>query len=110
MGKTTCCRVLQDDFGGAVIPEVNALFERPTSAPEDWYLERQVERCVLARAASETHPLAVLDGGPFQPLWYNWPFSFEDCQSLGHLRGFYSPLVASGMMGFPDRYCLLVSG
>lgn len=110
VGKTTCCRALQDSLGAAVIPEVNALFERPPSAPEDWYLERQAERCALARAAAETHPLAILDGDPFQPLWYNWSFGFEDCQSLDHLRGFFRPLIASGVMGFPDRYCLLVAG
>jgi len=109
VGKTICCRALQDSLGAAVIPEVNALFVRPPSAPEDWYLERQLERYALARAASETHPLAVLDGDPLQPLWYNWSFGFEDCQSLDHLRGFFRPLIASGAMGFPDRYCLLVA-
>ncbi len=109
VGKTTCCRALEDRLGAAVIPEVNALFERPPSAPEDWYLERQAERYALARAASETHPLAILDGDPFQPLWYNWSFGFEDCQNLDHLRGFFRPLVASGTLGFPDRYRLLVA-
>ena len=89
MGKTNCCRALQDGLGAAVIPEVNALFERPSIAPEDWYLGRQEERYALARAASETHPLAILDGAPFQPLWYNWSF------------GFFRPLIASGAMAFP---------
>ena len=89
VGKTTCCRVLQNSVGAAIIPEVNALFERPAPAPEDWYLERQAERYALARAASETHPLAILDGVPFQPLWYNWSF------------GFFRPLIASGAMAFP---------
>lgn len=109
VGKTTCCRALQDELGAAVIPEVNALFVRPPSAPEDWYLERQEERYALARAASEMYPLAVLDGDPFQPLWYNWSFGFEACQSLDPLRGFFRPLIAGGAMGFPDRYCLLVA-
>lgn len=109
VGKTTCCRVLQNSVGAAIIPEVNALFERPASASEDWYLERQAERSALARVASETHPLVVLDGDPFQPLWYNWSFGFEDCQSLDHLRGFFRPLIASGAMSFSGRYCLLVA-
>ena len=87
VGKTTCCWALQGTLGAAVIHEVNALFVRPPSAPEDWYLERQEERYALARAASETHPLAVLD---------SWSFGFEDCQSLDHLRGFFRPLVANG--------------
>ena len=109
VGKTTCCRALRDTLRAAVIHEVNALFVRPLSALEDWYLERQLERSALARATSETHLLAVSDGDPFQPLWYNWSFGFEDCQSLDHLRGFFRPLVASGAMGFPDCYRLLLA-
>ena len=68
MGKTTTSRALADCLGAAVIPEVNALFQRPLAEPEDWYLARQAERYTLARHALETHPLAVLDGDPFQPL------------------------------------------
>jgi hypothetical protein len=109
VGKTTTCRALEARLKAAVVPEVNALFERPHSAPDDWYLERQVDRYTRACQALETHPLAVLDGDPFQPLWYNWSFGFKDCQSLDHLRGFFRPLVASGTLSLPARYFLLVT-
>ena len=79
MGKTNCCRALQDGLGAAVIPEVNALFERPSIAPEDWYLGRQEERSRQC--------------------------SYEDAPSGGSRRR----LVTSGTMAFPDRYCLLVA-
>lgn len=73
VGKTTCCRALQDGLGAAVIPEVNALFERPSIAPEDWYLGRQEERYALAGAATKTHPLAVLDGDLWRAGRWDFP-------------------------------------
>ena len=108
-GKTTTCGALEERLGAAIIPEVNALFERRTPHPHDWYLERQAERYALARQSLGTHPMAVLDGDPFQPLWYNWSFGFKDLQSLDRLRDFFRPLVADGALGFPDRYFLLVA-
>ncbi len=109
VGKTTTCRALHEQFGAAVIPEVNALFERPPSASADWYLERQVERWAFACQSQMTYPLTVLDGDPFQPFWYNWSFGFQEWQNLNHLCGFFRPLVASGVVGFPNRYFLLVA-
>lgn len=108
VGKTTACRALQERLGAVIIPEVNVLYERPTPEPADWYLERQADRWGKARQAAETNIAAVLDGDPFQPLWYNWSFDFQQRQGLDHLKRFFRPLVAEGILSFPDRYYLLV--
>ena len=50
-----------------------------------------------------------MDGDPFQPLWYNWSFGFQQWQDLDCLKRFFRPLVASGTLAFPSRYYLLVS-
>ena len=110
VGKTSTSRVLAQSLGVAVIPEVNAIFERPHSPSENWYLERQVERWSMAHQAQVTHPLAVLDGDPFQPLWYNWSFEFQGLQSLDALAAFYRPLIADGVLCFPDVYFHLIIG
>jgi hypothetical protein len=109
VGKTTACRALAERHGAFVVPEVNALFQRPAEEPPTWYLERQAERWRIA-AKQQAHGLAVLDGDPFQPLWYNWTFGFDRWGSLETLRAFYRPLIASGELAFPDRYILLTAG
>jgi hypothetical protein len=110
VGKTNTSYALAERLKAVVVSEVNALFERPSVAPDDWYLNRQVERWSIAHHALGTHPLVVLDGDPFQPLWYNWSFGFQNWQSLDELRAFYRPLLVSGELNFPDRYILLVIG
>jgi hypothetical protein len=86
-----------------VVPDVPALFERPTEEDPDWYFERQVDRWRLAKG-HRTDEFVVLDGDPFQPLWYNWAYGFVGWQPLEHLEDFYRPHVARGDIDFPDFY------
>ena len=82
-----------------------ALFERPTEEPADWYFERQVERRQLAIWRSADSDV-VLDGDPFQPLWYNWAY---DCRWLAHARrtrGILSPSTGSQRARVPTFYVL----
>ncbi|MCW3061648.1 MAG: hypothetical protein JWQ02_3469 [Capsulimonas sp.] len=109
VGKTSTCRLLAERLNACVIPEVNALFTRPADAHENWYLERQVDRWALACEAEDAGQLAVLDGDPFQPLWYNWSFGFRESQPLDALIAFYRPLIASGDLRFSDLYVHLVT-
>jgi hypothetical protein len=104
VGKTTAAGALE---GAYVVPEVNLLFARPKDEGGEWYLERQVDRWAMAAWRSAYHPLAVLDGDVFQPLWYNWTYGFERWEDLDGLEAFYRPRVASGEVGFPDVYVIL---
>ena len=107
VGKTTTCKALAERYNAYIVPEVNQLFERPAPEPTYWYLERQVERWMLAQEKLETHELVVLDGDTFQPLWYNWSFNFVDWQPLSVLRDFYRQHIVAQTLGFPDGYILL---
>ena len=71
-GKTTLSGAIAERTGAGVIGEVWTLFERPSPEPPLWYLERQVDRWRLAVESAAKHGLAILDGDPFQPLWYGW--------------------------------------
>lgn len=110
VGKTTTCSALAEQLGASVVPEVNALFERPAEASPNWYLECQAARWGIAQRQSANNRLAVLDGDVFQPLWYNWACDFAGWQDLNALSGFFRPLIEAGSLGFPDYYfCLLTS-
>lgn len=104
VGKTTTCAALVEYNNAFVVPEVNALFERPAQAPADWYLERQVERWEIAQKHATNDRLVILDGDIFQPLWYNWSFGFAEYQPLSVLSAFYRPRIEAGLIGFPDHY------
>ncbi len=106
VGKTTTAAALAAHEGAHVVPEVNTLFARPTDEPPEWYFERQVERWARASEAVGDHRLVVLDGDPFQPLWYNWSYDFAGWQDLDFLEAFYRPRLVRGDMEFPDRYVL----
>ena len=109
VGKTTVAAYLAAEAGAVVVPEVNALFERPADAPPAWYFERQADRWALAAEHARTHPLVVLDGDPFQPLWYNWAYGFAGRQGLDFMEAFYRPRLVAGTLGFPDRYFLFAA-
>ena len=51
--------------------------------------------------------MAILDGDALQPLWYGWAYGFANHLSLPELLAFYRPLIASGMLTFPDAYFVL---
>jgi thymidylate kinase len=105
-GKSTLARGLAARMGARVIPEVVALFERPVDEPDTWYLERQLDRWRMGIEAARTDTTAILDGDPFQPLWYGWTYGF---MAPGQARtiGFYRAAIAEGRIAFPDRYILL---
>lgn len=107
VGKSTIAAVLAAGGGAYVVPEVNALFARPDNEAPEWYFERQVERWALAVEAARTHEVVVLDGDPFQPLWYGWAYGFDGHAGLDAMEAFYRPRVARGELGFPDRYFVM---
>lgn len=109
VGKSTVCDVLEKDHGFKKIPEVNHLFKRPLDPSPTWYFEKQVERWSLANELSGDGEVVVLDGDPFQPLWYNWIFSDKEIQPLSDVIEFYFSAVEQGRIKFPDRYYLLTA-
>ena len=106
-GKTTLSHAIAARTGAAVIAEVWALFERPSPEPPLWYLERQVERWRFAVESAGKHGLSILDGDPFQPLWYGWAYGFIEPHTLTTVRSFYHDAIAVESLAFPDRYILL---
>ena len=106
-GKTTLSDEIAVRTGAAVIAEVWALFARPSPL---WYLEKQVERWRIALKSAEKHGLAILDGDPFQPLWYGWAYGFSEPHTLSTVTSFYRNAIAAGSLAFPDRYILLAVG
>jgi hypothetical protein len=94
-------------IGAAVIPEVWALFERPRDEGAFWYLERQLDRWRMATEATATHGIAVLDGDPFQPLWYRWAYGYSETLSLSATIAFLREAIVSRRLAFPNRYFLL---
>lgn len=107
VGKTTVAAALAAADDAFVIPEVNVLFERPPDESPEWYFERQVDRWSAGTKAARGKDLVILDGDPFQPLWYNWAYDFSGWQSLEFLASFYGPRVARQELSFPDRYVIL---
>ena len=106
-GKTTLSRAIAARMGAAVIAEVWALFERPSPEPPLWYLERQVELWRFAIEGAQKHGLSILDGDPFQPLWYSWAYGFTEPDTLTTVISFYHEAIAAGSLAFPNRYILL---
>ena len=109
VGKSTTCQYLADHCGFSRIPEVNELFERPVTPASNWYLCRQVERWQMAETVSAAGGQAVLDGDPFQPLWYNWIFNELDLQPVEDVIEFYRSAIQAEDIRFPDRYFLLTA-
>lgn len=124
VGKSSTATALTERYGAFIVPEMNRLFrpdnpddpnrksfgEYVAQQPPDWYLLRQVDRWQMASEASRTHPLAILDRDPFQPLWYRWAFGYEgEGQSLEDLCAFYRPRIAEGSLQFPEVYFLLTA-
>lgn len=109
VGKSTVCDVLEKEHGFKKISEVNHLFKRPLNPLPIWYFEKQVERWSLANELSGDGGVVVLDGDPFQPLWYNWIFSDKQIQPLSDVIEFYFSAVEQGRIKFPDRYYLLTA-
>jgi thymidylate kinase len=107
VGKTSVSKYLSENFNAYVIPEVNLLFQRTPNEPKFWYFEKQVERWELAVNASNDYQIVILDGDPFQPLWYNWAYNFDVLQSLESTADFYREKLVDGKIAFPDKYFIL---
>jgi thymidylate kinase len=107
VGKTALSKYLQDNLNAYVIPEVNLLFQRKPNEPKFWYFEKQVERWQLAAGASKNYEIVILDGDPFQPLWYNWAYNFDVLEPLESITDFYRGKLAAGRIAFPDKYFIL---
>lgn len=106
VGKSTTAAAFAALRGAHVIPEVNELFDRPADASSTWYLGRQVDRWKRAVKDAQHGKLVILDGDPFQPLWYNWAYQFDGWEDIDSLEAFYRPIIARGDLAFPDRYVL----
>ncbi|WP_410984694.1 AAA family ATPase [Bacillus cereus] len=104
IGKTTTCRRIAELYNAYVIPEVNFLFQRPNPEPENWYLERQVERWQIAQEKLKSYDVVLFDGDIFQPIWYNWIYQGEFPQTLPFLKEFYVNRMKRKHIGFPDVY------
>ena len=104
VGKTTTADNFKTKYGAFVVPEVNQLFDRPENESAEWYFERQVERWLTAQEQSKFYRLVILDGDPFQPLWYCWAYNFVGWQSLDFVERFYQPRIQNETLGFPDLY------
>ena len=70
-GKTTLCRKLAADFGGAWVPEALREFvdlrgRPPVASEQAWLLEEQLrrERTAHAAAANDSQPLVIFDSAP----------------------------------------------
>jgi thymidylate kinase len=104
VGKTTTSNALKSNHGAYVVPEVNQLYSRPENELAEWYFERQAERWQIALENSSVYDLVILDGDPFQPLWYNWAYDFVGWQNLDFMERFYGALIQNNMIDFPDLY------
>src|SRR5688572_18003142 len=103
VGKTALSRYLRDNFNACVIPEVNLLFQRTPNEPPFWYFEKQLERWRMATDTSKDHEIIILDGDPFQPIWYNWSYDFDFGEPFEEIMNFYRKAIADGKIAFPDR-------
>ena len=108
VGKSTVAARLAELTGAVIVPEVNLLFERKGNEPRSWYFERQAERWrIAAQNAGARAGIAVLDGDPFQPLWYNWAYGYDFGENAAVIHAFYARMLAKGKIDFPDRYFIL---
>lgn len=106
VGKTMTADTLKASYGAFVVPEVNQIFNRPEDAPAEWYLERQVDRWSVALEQGKSQHLVILDGDPFQPLWYCWAYDFVGWQNLSFMEQFYQPRIQNKTIEFPDLYVI----
>ncbi len=69
VGKTTIANYLSKQHGCHRVAEVNELYlDRPVPEPDQWYCERQIDRMKIASESGNS----VLDGDPFQAVWFSW--------------------------------------
>lgn len=100
IGKTSLCQLLADQY--LIVPEVNLLFQEEIPDSKFWYYQKQVVRYQICSKANQS---CILDGDPFQPLWYNWIYGYpSDFPSFEETMHFYTNQIASQTICFPDLY------
>ena len=104
-GKSAIAHHLSEHVGYAVIPEVNVRFRGRARKGANWYFERQIDRYQEALAHNDDGGRAVLDGDPFQPLWYNW--IYRDFGPLERVIDFYQRAIDHQRIRFPDLYVII---
>lgn len=102
IGKTTLSNLFSETFD--TIPEVNLLFHKEKNASKYWYYEKQVQRYQLCKSTTRG---VILDGDPFQPLWYNWIYGYPPkfC-SKEETYQFYRQQIFNQQIAFPDHYII----
>jgi hypothetical protein len=108
VGKSTVANFMQNDKGCYVVPEVNKLFGKRTGSAysNTWYLQKQVERWLLAKEREHLDQLCILDGDVFQPVWFNTCFWSENWGNLDDTVGFFKSALESKLVDLPDKYVL----
>ena len=105
-GKTTTSEYLVANHGAIRISEVNEMFApRPIPEPAMWYLERQIERWELACEQDGTDRLIILDGDPYQPVWFNWIYPDRLFQPWQEVLDFFEARL--DQVGMPGLYVYL---
>lgn len=100
IGKSSLCKLLAKQY--LIVPEVNLLFKEETPSSKFWYYEKQVERHQICLKNKQP---SILDGDPFQPLWYNWIYGFPaEFPNFEETTVFYSKQIFLEQLRFPDLY------
>lgn len=108
VGKSTLAASLAASLPGSsatVIAEVNLLFARPQPEPADWYNDRQTARWEMAALVDARNELAILDGDPLQPVWFNRMFGDAGASWLDAWQFFHARIIA-GRMALPTHYVI----
>ena len=102
VGKTTLSKMMKPNC--LVIPEVNQLFKGEVNEGGWWYYDKQIQRFQLSTQAV----CSIFDGDIFQPLWYNWSYSYpEGYFGSDKVCDYYLSAIRAGRILFPDLYFLL---
>ena len=102
IGKTTLCKLFSNSFN--VVPEANSLFEKSGNDSKYWYYDKQIERFNLIKRSNRK---SILDGDPFQPIWYNWVYKYPtNYLSQIEINNFYKEKLLKGEIEFPDKYII----
>jgi thymidylate kinase len=106
VGKSTTATAIASESDSAlIIREVPKLFTRPDPMPREWYMDRHVARWEMALRQKDDIRHVILDGDPFQCLWFNWIYEYEGCwESSAFVREFSRRMISEGRIAFPDLY------
>ena len=106
--KSTTADYLAAHHDALRIPEVNLLFERPEDEPYDWYFERQQDRWDMAPEGNANRVITILDGDPYQPVWFNWLYPEKPFAPWSYVLDYFEQWPERALM--PDFYVHMVIG